>query len=248
MSLIESLSTFEILLIVAIVFLILLFVFRIQLKFLITRLLYGRYHFKYLRLFNRYLINRPYPDAIKDEPWDYVMSAFDTQPQLVFQTKDKIGFANYRVGDQYDQFFKKNGDPDYLTISDPQSKHPHFIVAGYRAIVYEYEAMLVYFFVDTLLVMGQFRFRREKESIDAADLIQKLNSRYGVHIPTDETGAFTLKDPEENRIVFRDTGFSVELNVFNTEIEWIRNVIQLQDYHFASARKKEEVSESTVTF
>ncbi|MCB2219178.1 MAG: hypothetical protein KQI35_02200 [Bacteroidetes bacterium] len=248
MSLIETLSLFEILLIAAVIFMILIFIFRIQIKFLLTRLIYGRYHYKYLRLYNRYLINRPYPDAIKDEPWDYILSVFKTQPKVEFETKDEIGFANYKVGKQYDNFFRKNGDPDYLTISDPHSKLPHFIVAGYRALVYDYEAMLVYFFIDNMLVMGQFRFRREKEAIDAASLIQKLNRRYAVHIPTDENNAFTLKDNDGNRIVFRDTGFSVELNIYNPDIEWIQKMMGNLGVHFGSDLQKKDLKESAVTF
>ena len=246
MNLLEEISAFHILLIAIIVILILVLFFRVRLKFLLIRMVYGRYHFKYLRLFNRYFINRPYPDAIKDEPWDYVNNSFKSKPGLQFKTDEEIQFVDNKVGEVYPRFFKIIGDPDYLTISDPGQKHIQFIVASYKAMVYDYQAMLVYYFVDSLLVMGQFRFRREKQALDINHLIEKLRERYKIDIPQGINKPFQLIDRNDNCINFRDNGFSVELNVLNYKNQKILNI--LNDHPLNATAGDEVADKQVVTF
>ncbi len=248
MALIEDLSLFEIILFSFIILLILVYTYRIRLKFFLIRIFYGRYHYKYLRLFNRYFINRPYPDAVKDEPLDYVVSAYHAKPKIVLETNEEIRFVDYKIGETYNQFFKNNGDPDYLTISDPRLKQPRFIVAGYKAMVYDFEAMLVYFFIDNFLVMGQFRFRREKQPIEAQALINKLAERYQIKVDVSEDANFQVKDQQGHVINFRDNGFSVELNVLNPGNAMIKQVIQDQNYQPQKGIKDKTAKEEKVTF
>lgn len=245
MAIFENIPPLYSIILSAIVLIILIVVFRVRLKFLITRMMYGKYHYKYLRLFNRYFINRPYPDALKDEPWDYVQNVFKTKPKTQIATEEDIQFVDLKVGEVYPDFFKQHGDPEYLTISDPHQNQAQFIVAGYKARVYNYEAMLVYFFVENLLVMGQFRFRREKQPIDINHLTEKLVERYQVKNPGNNLKSFQIRDRNNTCINFMDNGFSVELNVINHQKEQLQQLFNKSSFQSST---EEIFDKEAVTF
>lgn len=113
-------------------------------------------------------------------------------------------------------------------------------------MVYDYQAMLVYYFVDSLLVMGQFRFRREKQALDINHLIEKLRERYKIDIPQGINKPFQLIDRNDNCINFRDNGFSVELNVLNYKNQKILNI--LNDHPLNATAGDEVADKQVVTF
>ncbi|MCF8392225.1 MAG: hypothetical protein K9H12_16105 [Bacteroidales bacterium] len=139
----------------------------------------------------------------------------------------EIKFNGYKPGFPIPNFYKSAGSHDYLTISGQRDDNLKILILGYNKRVYQYEATLRYFFSGNTLIMGQYLFRREKESISFLYLKEKIFEKYKLPFSKNSTynDEFMIKDKKGNILNAKDDGFNVEVSIYNPSQSLMSNII-----------------------
>jgi len=203
--------------------------FRVKLSLFFTRLIWSRYSFNYFSLYSKYFPLK-FPSAIKYEPWEYLRSFLDINCSEEYISETEIKFNGYKLGKSVTNFHKKNGKPNYLSISSREEKNLSILVSGYNKLVYMNEATLIYFFAGPILIMGQYRFKREKQNVNYSYLKEKLLEKYQLSEikNLDRSDKFMIRDKKDNQLFVKDNGFDVEVSIFNPKIALFSKELFLQ--------------------
>ena len=200
---------FAVLILVAIAF-----VYRRWLSIFLKKLIYGSYSYSYLSSLPENILAMMHPPAIRYDPW-YVLKGLERENILHYQTSGRIDFQDFQIGKSYPDFLKKEGNPYYLTISEDKNDLIKFVVFGYKQRIYNYEAVILYYFWNHMFVAGQYQIKREKQKVDRTDLASKLMAKYFVKEGNINQNEFEIRDKEGNVAFFEDNGFNVEISLIN---------------------------------
>lgn len=191
------------------------FVLRKRLWIIFIRTLHGKYSFRYLSSLPKNYLDMNHPPAIRYDPLYVIEGFLNNVDASTYNTSINIDFQGYVIGKSYPDFFKIAGNPYYLSISENKKDIVNFVVVGYKQQIYSYEAVMLYFFWNNVLVAGQYQIRREKQNVNPSDLIAKLMDKYSIKEGNLDAENFKVQDANNNEIYFEDTGFALEISTYN---------------------------------
>lgn len=209
------------------VFLLLIIYYRKRISLVFTNFRYGKYSYRYLSKFYSYFYEIQFPPSILYDPVTYILPFFRNEIRGVEKkTDEEIEFGGFQPGHSYPDFFKKNGKPRYISITEPDAKEIKLVVAGYPRKINNHHCVMLYFFHENTFIMGQYQFKREKQKVDTALLSESVQKKYlngGTQTGLED---FIIKDDRGSRVHFHDNGFVVEVSVYNPTIKEINTQIE----------------------
>lgn len=210
---------------IALIFFIFIIIILIRRKQLILwhyRSFYGEYSYRYVSQFKSYFNHNPYPHTIKYEAIHFIRT-LNNQNNSEITIDKAIDFQELELGKSYPNMLRLKGKPDYFNIQDFDQLN--IFVWGYDTRMYNYNTAIHYFFIDSIFIMGQYKFSRENQKINTNELLNKLEEKYLGNNKLTLKENINIKDSKDTKIQLYDDGFSFNICIYNTEIPIVKEKI-----------------------
>lgn len=195
--------------------------YKLLLKLWVYKAYYGKFSYKYVDIFTKHHSYNPYRQANTFEI-DLFLNSLTNKSKEEVQTDNDIVFQGFELGKSYPDFYKQKGEPDYFTIQE--FKDIKIYIWGYSYKMYNYNAIILFCFINKIFVMGQYNFKKEKQNVGFTDLAEKLANKYF----NDEKKIcqnqkeIKIKDTKGSKVHLYDDGFSIRASCFNPDIPIIK--------------------------
>lgn len=212
----DSSMLYLILALVAIFVLVILLVFVRKRVFPLFRLWfitlrYGKYSFEFLEFFKENDLRNPHNNCIKDEITLRFLPFFKPAKNAVnYRTRTLIEFGDTAFMTMEKDLVKIKGTPECINIA--KFNQSRVKVIGYHETLQGMKMKSLFYFIDNLLVMGEYLFT-DLVKVKPAHLSAIISAKY---LENKELLADTiyLADPNGNILFYDYNGFSVCMRYF----------------------------------
>jgi hypothetical protein len=208
----------------ALVSLILVFYFRRAVRLLLISMVYGKYSYKYIKIYKDYFIRSPFKYCFRDDFIAHILFVLIKKPEVPsYKSLKDIYFEKTAYFTEYKQFLKKKGQPFCFNAFLLKEKGCEIKALGYNETVNGSKAISVYYFMNDLFFMGEYIFKNPKTDIKSSLIDHFLDSGA---ISSDN---FYIENSKDRVIHFLDTGFTIDIKYLSREDHEI--IGTLQDYY-----------------
>jgi len=206
---------------------VLLLYFRVSLKAIIFRIIYGDYHIKYLSMFYKEdsYYNSYYPS--KSSLYNQISNIKNAiLRKNKTHTELPLYFQNIEYGISSKKLISLIGKPvshDVISLGSEK-----IVSLEYNLDQYNIIDKYVYYFRNDKYYLGEFHFNKVKEET-TNEILKSINTKYKTHFDGHE--AFVIRNKNGNLLQYQDLGFRIAISYFNENCENINYLLNFKEQY-----------------